>query len=128
MDVAPSGRSDVEDGDRFAVEGAAADRPVERVLKRSRNAERVFGDREQQSPSVRADLAEVPDRFGREWLEVRIEVRKRSRRDVDDDRQTVPCRRVSGGTESGGVDRAAPEATGDSQNHLLPFRSSFLPG
>ena len=62
--LAPSGRSEVDDGDWLAVERAASDRPVERVLERSRNAERVLRDGEQQSAGVRADLAEAPHSFG----------------------------------------------------------------
>jgi len=105
---APSGGSDVQDGDRFAVEGAAADRPVERVLERSRDSKRVFRDREQYAVRGLAVGPEALNDEGRRGFEVGVELRQLPHRIRDRDRDRAACRRQGSGTEGGGVDRATP--------------------
>jgi len=70
-------RGDVKHCDRLAIERTAADEPVEGVLERPRDTERVFRDREQDSVRLGAGLAEPLHCFGRERLEIRIEMRER---------------------------------------------------
>ncbi len=115
---AAPGRGDVEERDRLAVERAAADSPVERILERAGNTEGVLRDGKQHSARVRACLAEAQHCLGRFDLQVGVEMWQLPHGVVDHDEGAVSCRSRGGGTENGTVDRVAPQAAGQRRDRL----------
>jgi hypothetical protein len=65
------------------VEGAAADGPVERVLERPGDTERVLGDGEQDRVGAFAGFPEPLRGVRRMGLQIRVEVRQSPHRLVD---------------------------------------------
>lgn len=112
--AAAARRRDVQDSHSLAVEGAAPDRPVESILERSRDAERIFRHREQHRIGTLEHAPEVPDRRRSVRLAVGIEHRQLRETLVDDDVDAAvggpscdraQCGRVHGRTSQASRDR-----------------------
>jgi hypothetical protein len=69
-------RGDIEEGDWLAVEGTAPDSPVQRILERAGDPERVLGNRKQDSSCLLARRSEAQHRLGRFCLQVGVEMRQ----------------------------------------------------